>query len=48
MPDVMTVIEAALAVFIVKVSANILWSEWFLNFAMAITVQAAEGLERLS
>jgi hypothetical protein len=48
MPDVMAVVVAAAAVFIVKVSANILWSERFLNLAMAITIQAADGVERLS
>jgi hypothetical protein len=48
MPHVITIVIAPLAVFIMKVSATILWSEWLLNSAMAIAIQAAYGVERLS
>jgi hypothetical protein len=43
----MAVVIAA-AVFKVKVSANVLRPERPLNFAEAITIQAAYGIERLS
>src|SRR5260370_9781933 len=48
MPDVMPVVVAPIAVLIEKVSTTIVRSERLLNLAMAITIQAAYGLERLS
>src|SRR5260370_25023563 len=47
-PDVMAVVVAAAAVFIVKVSTGILRPERSLNWTMTVTIQAADGFERLS
>ena len=45
---VMTVVKAARAVLTTEVSTNVQRSERLLNFAVAVAIQAADGIERLS